>query len=90
MAYLSTEIAPLPTTAAALAALETAFAAQVESFIQQLRATDPATLTEVRGVGRARVPSTVIGLLVHAAEHTTRHFGQLLVTVAVVKSQPLC
>ena len=84
LTYLKAETAPLPTTAAALAALETAFVAQVESFIQQLRATDPATLTEVRGVGRARVPSTVIGLLVHAAEHTTRHFGQLLVTVRVL------
>jgi len=73
--YLSAETAPLPVTAAALAALETAFGAQVESFIQQLRATDPATLTEVRGVGRARVPSTVIGLLVHAAEHTTGILG---------------
>jgi uncharacterized damage-inducible protein DinB len=27
------------------------------------------------------LPSTVLGLLVHAAEHTQRHVGQLLVTV---------
>ncbi len=81
LAYLAAETAPAPATAATLAALETAFAVQVEAFIQQLRATDPATLAEVRGVGRAQVPSTVVGLLVHAAEHSTRHFGQLLVTV---------
>jgi uncharacterized damage-inducible protein DinB len=27
----------------------------------------------------------VIGLLFHAAEHTTRHLGQLLVTSKIVK-----
>lgn len=83
LAYLQAETGPLPTTTAALTALETAFAAQVEAFIAQLRATDPATLAHARGVGRAGVPSTVMGLLVHAAEHSTRHLGQLLVTVKV-------
>ena len=43
-------------------------------------------LTDVRGVGRAQVPSTLIGVLVHAAEHTTRHLGQLLVTAKWVQS----
>ena len=58
----------------------------VEAALAELRATDPATLTEPRGVGRERVPSTVMGLLVHAAEHTTRHTGQLLVTAAWVRA----
>lgn len=31
----------------------------------------------------AQLPSTVLGLLFHAAEHTQRHLGQLLVTVRV-------
>jgi uncharacterized damage-inducible protein DinB len=44
-------------------------------------------LTEQRLVGRARIASTVIGLLVHAAEHTTRHTGQLVVTVKVLQSK---
>ena len=48
--------------------------------IQQLENTDPSTLPEIRCVGRAQIPSTHLGLLVHAAEHTTRHFGQLFVT----------
>lgn len=82
--YLAAETAPLPATAATLAALETAFVTQVENFIQQLARTSPATLDQVRNVGRAQLPSTVMGLLVHATEHTTRHFGQLLVTVRVV------
>lgn len=42
-------------------------------------------LTDFRGVGRAGLPSTVIGLLFHAAKHTMRHVGQLMVTVAVVR-----
>ncbi len=61
------------------------FNKQVEKAIFQLKNTDEATLAEVRGVGRAKIPSTVIGLLFHAAEHTTRHLGQLLVTSKVVK-----
>ena len=61
------------------------FDAQVAVALAQLRATDVVTLAEPRGVGRAHVPSTVIGLLVHAAEHTTRHLGQLLVTAKWVR-----
>ena len=60
------------------------FDAQVDKSIAQLRLTDEQTLTEVRLVGRAQLPSTVIGLLTHSAEHTTRHLGQLLVTVRIV------
>ena len=55
--------------------------------IERLQQTDPATLTETRGVGRKQVPSTVLGLLFHAAEHTMRHTGQLLVTVQVLKGR---
>ena len=60
-----------------------AFHAQVERALTQLRATAPQTLTDARSVGRQRLPSTQIGLLVHAAEHVQRHVGQLLVTVRV-------
>ncbi|WP_158796882.1 DinB family protein [Pedobacter sp. L105] len=61
------------------------FNRQVDLALEQLRQTDTATLTDFRGIGRAALPSTVIGLLVHGAEHTMRHVGQLLVTVAVLK-----
>jgi uncharacterized damage-inducible protein DinB len=43
-----------------------------------VRATDPATLREKREVGRKRLPTTVIGLLTHIAEHTQRHVGQAI------------
>ena len=67
--------------------LVTAFEAQVEKALAELRDLDEKTLTEPRAVGRAELPSSVIGLLVHAAEHTTRHVGQLLVTVKVVRAR---
>jgi uncharacterized damage-inducible protein DinB len=63
-----------------------AFQQQVEKALEQLRNTNEATLTEDRKVGRAGLPSTVLGLLVHAAEHTMRHTGQLLVTVRVINT----
>lgn len=65
--------------------LVASFAASVERAVAQLRATDPALLLEARAVGRARLPSTVIGLLVHAAEHTQRHVGQLVTTARIVR-----
>ncbi len=34
-------------------------------------------LYSFREVGRAKLPSTVLGLLAHAAEHTARHAGQI-------------
>ena len=69
----------------ALSALLSRFDEQLKKALHQLSQTDPNTLTEFRGVGRKQLPSTVMGLLFHAAEHTMRHTGQLLVTVKVLK-----
>jgi uncharacterized damage-inducible protein DinB len=84
LAYLAAEGQP-PTHPGAVLELVDTFARQVDTALAQLIATPEATLPEWRGVGRAQLPSTVIGLLVHAAEHTTRHVGQLLVTARVVR-----
>ena len=65
------------------------FNSQVDTAMEQLRANDGKDLTAYRGIGRAGLPSTVIGLLVHAAEHTMRHVGQLMVTAAVTKQSIL-
>jgi uncharacterized damage-inducible protein DinB len=62
------------------------FSKQVDNALSQLRKTDESTLKDYREVGRNKLPSTVIGLYVHAAEHTMRHMGQLLVTVRVLQS----
>lgn len=60
---------------------------QVERALKQLRQTDESSLTEIRRVGRAQVESTVMGLLFHAAEHSMRHVGQLLVTARVLRER---
>jgi uncharacterized damage-inducible protein DinB len=72
-------------TSAKTAELVIQFNSQVDMALDVLQRTNDQTLTESRHVGRAQLPSTVIGLLFHAAEHTMRHLGQLIVTVRVVK-----
>lgn len=56
-----------------------------ERALDVYRATDPRTLLEPRPVGRAGLPSTVQGLLFHAAEHARRHAGQVVATAAIVR-----
>jgi hypothetical protein len=50
-----------------------------------VRRIDVAELTHDRSVGRQQLPTTVIGLLIHMAEHTQRHVGQAIVTAKLVK-----
>jgi hypothetical protein len=59
--------------------------ARIDRALEQLRHTDAASLGDPREVGRAKLPSTVLGLLFHAGEHTTRHTGQLITTLKVVR-----
>jgi uncharacterized damage-inducible protein DinB len=63
-----------------------ALSARVDSAIGELRTIDVATLGDFREVGRAKLPSTVIGCLVHGAEHSMRHVGQLSVTTRIVRT----
>ena len=70
-----------------VASLLAEFDRAVESALAQLRATDESTLTQARGVGRSQLPSTVLGLLFHAAEHTQRHMGQLMTTAKIVRAK---
>lgn len=62
------------------------FKQQVAAAVDQLKSTDINTLTDNRGVGRKLIPSTVMGLLFHAAEHVQRHVGQLIVTARILKA----
>lgn len=79
--YLKSEQTPSGSDSAALLAQ---FRSAVEAAIAQLRATEVITLTDARTIGRAKLPSTVIGLLFHGAEHTARHTGQIVATAKVV------
>ena len=75
MATLEAEHVPAGAGREELLALVDAVFRSAEAVI---RALDPATLAEPRAVGRKQLPTTVIGLLVHIAEHTQRHVGQAL------------
>ena len=57
----------------------------INQAIAQLQSTPSSTLREPRAVGRAGVPTTVLGLLFHAAEHAQRHAGQIATTVRALK-----
>ena len=66
--------------------LRAVFAGVVDQAIAQLRGTMDDTLLAPRAVGRAKLPSTVLGLLFHGAEHTQRHVGQLTAIAKVVRA----
>jgi len=68
--------------AAALLAVVTA---QIEKAMAQLRSTDVTTLLDERKIGRAGLPATVMGALVHGAEHAARHAGQCVTTIKILK-----
>lgn len=72
--------------AAGVSRMLDALSARVDAAIDELRRVDVATLGDFRAVGRAQLPSTVIGCLVHGAEHAMRHVGQLSVTTRIVRA----
>ena len=65
-----------------LAALHGALG-ELEAYVRTI---NPATLAESRGVGRQQLPTSVIGLLTHIAEHALRHTGQAVTTAQVVRA----
>ena len=62
-----------------------AFKKGIDPEIAQLWTTQESTLLEARGVGHLQLPSTVLGLLFHAAEHTQRHVGQIVTTARIAQ-----
>jgi uncharacterized damage-inducible protein DinB len=71
-----------PADAAALL-LETQLA--IARALEAMRGTPRDALLDPREVGRARLPSTVLGILFHLAEHSQRHTGQVVATARVVR-----
>lgn len=61
--------------------------AQIDRAVEQLRQTSRTQLLDFRGVGRDQLPSNVLGLLFHAAEHSTRHAGQLITTAKIIATR---
>jgi len=59
--------------------------AAIAGAIETLRATPHDSLLDARTVGKQALPSTVLGLLFHVAEHTQRHVGQAIATAKAVR-----
>jgi uncharacterized damage-inducible protein DinB len=58
--------------------------AGISAAVEQIRSTDLSTLIDRREVGRQKLPSTVFGLIFHAAEHASRHAGQIATLKKIV------
>lgn len=76
------EMAPGANREELLAELEAALA-RAERVILRV---DASQLTATRTVGRKRLPTTVIGLLIHIAEHTQRHVGQAIAAAKLARA----
>lgn len=81
---LSAERNPEPV---ATASLRAALRAGIDAAIEQLSGTSSELLLEARTVGRLALPTNVLGLLFHAAEHAQRHAGQIVTTAKLVQCQ---
>lgn len=81
---LRAETQPQPNATASelLAAVDAA----IERALDVIRSTPDSQLLEPRAVGRKQLPTNVIGLLFHIAEHTARHTGQTIATSKVVRA----
>jgi uncharacterized damage-inducible protein DinB len=62
------------------------FTGAVEAAIEYLRVVHPDSLLQPREVGRKRLPSTTLGLIFHAAEHSSRHAGQIVTLTRVISA----
>jgi uncharacterized damage-inducible protein DinB len=65
--------------------LISAWKSTVAAAMRQLSRTGEETLLTPRAVGRAQLPSTVMGLIFHAAEHASRHTGQVVTTCKLLR-----
>jgi uncharacterized damage-inducible protein DinB len=57
-----------------------------DAALAQVRGTPASALQDARPVGRAGLPTTVLGLIFHAAEHSQRHAGQIVTTAKIVRA----
>jgi uncharacterized damage-inducible protein DinB len=68
--------------AALLAEVEVSF----ENASERIRVLATADLEIARTVGRKMLPTSIGGALVHVADHTQRHTGQVVTTAKVLKA----
>jgi len=72
-----------------LGRLLTRFQAGLDSAIEYLRTVQRDALLTPREVGRKKLPSTTLGLIFHAAEHSSRHAGQIVTLTRVVQGRSI-
>lgn len=85
LAALKTEMTPGETRESVM----DEFRRGIEAALARVRGFAGADLEEARSVGRKQLPTTVGGLLVHCADHTQRHVGQMVTTARVVSHASL-
>ncbi|HSU32310.1 MAG TPA: DinB family protein [Bryobacteraceae bacterium] len=73
------------TAGATLQELLRAVDASLDVAEARVRNINPQTVYDARSVGRRKLPTTVVGLLIHLAEHTQRHLGQAITTAKFLK-----
>ena len=81
LAALESEKLPDQDLPELLEAIETS----LKSAEEKLKTINPEDLYQARSVGRQALPTTVLGLIVHLAEHTQRHLGQAITLSMIVR-----
>ena len=72
---------PIPGLDALLARLT----GEIDRSLDYLRSVPHEALLQQRDVGRKKLPSTTLGLIFHAAEHSSRHAGQIVTLARIVR-----
>ena len=82
----SEEVGPQHDERETLMALLAEVTASFANAAGRVRALSVADMNTFRGVGRKQLPTSVGGALVHVADHTMRHVGQVVTTAKVLKA----
>jgi uncharacterized damage-inducible protein DinB len=82
LAVLKSESSGEETLAELIAEVEISFT-NAEARIRELATAD---LNTPRSVGRKQLPTSIGGALIHVADHTQRHVGQVVTTAKVIKA----
>ena len=82
LALLKSEQIGCETMAELLGELESSF----RNAGDRVRVLATADFNTCRGVGRKQLPTSIGGALVHVADHTQRHVGQVVTTAKVLKA----
>ncbi len=82
LAALKAEQSGQETLAELLTEIKTSFSNAAE----RVRVLATADFETFRGVGRKQLPTSIGGALIHVADHTQRHVGQVVTTAKVLKA----